>query len=430
MTTGNFSRHFVYSRLQTTSIILYSIFKNEAAAQPLNHLLSSRINYEICISHLSTMKKILSVFIATASGIAAAIYLSGYGYIFKAAALNLKKGPIAPSIDDEEKFPSRPVPNLYAEPWKKNTAYNTKFLPENILKELKKTQASSLVIIRDNEIFHEQYWKDHQPSSLMNSFSMAKGILCLLVGCAIDDGYLKSEDQLLSTLFPSYKNSRYGQFLTIRHLMTMQAGLDWKEEYHHPFAENSKQYFIEDLAEQAFGVEVKEMPGQTYKYQSAAPQLLGLALRKATGKDLASYLSEKIWIPLGMEFPAKWSTDEKGIEKAFCCIHATPRDFAKIGQLMMQNGKWKGKQLISKKFCEKLLTPTKANDAFCFSVWADDESELKCRFLYGFLGQFIIMVPEKNIVIVKTGFYNRLDVDKKQRPVQVKMMIEEIIGML
>ncbi len=376
------------------------------------------------------MRKTLSVFIAGTSALAAVIYLSGYGYIFKAIAVNLKKGPTVPSIDDAEEFPSRAVPNLHPEPWKKSAAYNTNVLSETVLKELKKTRASSLVIIRNNELLHEQYWRDHHPSSLMNSFSMAKGILSLLTGCAIDDGFLESEDQLLSSVFPSYKNSRYGQFLTFRHLMTMQAGLDWKEEYHHPFAENSKQYFIEDLAEQAFGIEVKEMPGQKYEYQSVAAQLLGLALKKATGKEPASYLSEKLWKPLGMEFPAKWSTDEKGMEKAFCCIHATPRDFAKIGQLLLQNGTWNGKQLISKQYCEKLLTPTEVNDAFCFAVWADDESKVKCRFFYGFLGQFIIMIPDKNMVIVKTGFYNRLDVDKKQRPVQVGLMIEELSALL
>ncbi|WP_034761016.1 serine hydrolase domain-containing protein [Chryseobacterium gregarium] len=376
------------------------------------------------------MKKIVSAIIAGISAFAAVIYLKGYGYIFKAVAINLKKGPLVPSIDDEEKFPSRAVTNLHPKPWQKSTTCNTNTLSERLVQELKKTRASSLVVIRDNKLLHEQYWKGHDSSSLMNSFSMAKGILSVLVGCAIDDGYLQSEDQLLSSVFPSYKDSRYGQFLTFRHLMTMQAGLDWKEEYHHPFAENSKQYFIDDLAEQAFGIEVKEMPGEKYEYQSVAAQLLGLALRKATGRELSSYLSEKLWKPLGMDFPAKWSTDEKGMEKAFCCIHATPRDFAKIGQLVMQNGTWEGKQLISKEYCGKLLTPTKANDAFCFTLWADDENEVKCRFFYGFLGQFIIMVPEKNMVIVKTGFYNRLDVDKKQRPLQVRLMIEELTPLL
>ncbi|WP_288243607.1 serine hydrolase [uncultured Chryseobacterium sp.] len=371
------------------------------------------------------MKKILSVFIAAAAASVVAIYLSGYHFVFKAFALNIKKGPITPSIDDAEKFSSRSIPNQSPEPWEKSPQYNSLKLPDSILKELKKTRASSLVVIQDQKLVYEEYWKNHDASSLMNSFSMAKGILSLLVGCAIDDGYLQSEHQLLSSIFPSYKNSRYGKHLTLCHLMTMQAGLDWKEEYHHPFSENSKQYFVEDLARQAFEIECKEMPGQNYEYQSVAAQLLGLALRKVTQKDLAAYFAEKIWKPLGMESPAKWSVDKKGVEKAFCCIHATARDFAKIGQLVMQNGYWKGKQLISEEYCKRMLTPTKLNDAFGFTIWADDEDSLKYRFFYGFLGQFIIMIPEKQMVIVKTGFYNRLDVDEKKRPVQVKLFAEE-----
>lgn len=376
------------------------------------------------------MKKILSSFIAGASAVVAVIYLSGYGYIFKAAAINLKKGPMTPSTDDEEKFPSHTVPNHHPTPWQKDAAYNTKTLSEITVIELKKTRASSLIVIHDNKLLHEQYWKDHGPASLMNSFSMAKGILSILVGCAIDDGYLQSEDQLISSVFSSYKDSHYGKFLTFRHLMTMQAGMDWKEEYHHPFAPNSKQYFINDLAEQAFNVEIKEMPGEKYEYQSVAAQLLGLALTKATGKELATYLSEKLWKPMGMEFSAKWSTDEQGMEKAFCCIHATPRDFAKIGQLIMQEGNWNGLQLISKAYCKKLLTPTKMNDAFCFTLWANDDSKLQHRYFYGFLGQFIIMIPEKKMVIVKTGFYNRLEVDEKQRPLQAKFLVEELTHMI
>lgn len=372
------------------------------------------------------MKKVLTAFLAGTSAVAAVIYLSGYGYIFKAVAINLKKGPITPSTDDEKKFPSRTVDHLNPKQWENDIDYNKKTLPESILKDLEKTRTSSLVVIRDNKLVHEQYWKDHNSSSLLNSFSMTKGILAILVGCAIDDGYLKSEDQLISSIFPVYKKSQYGKFLTFRHLMTMQAGFDWIEEYHHPFAPNSKQYFIDDLVEQAFEVELKEMPGEKYEYQSVAPQVLGLALRKATGKNLSDYLSEKLWKPLGMEFPAKWSTDEKGMEKAFCCIHATARDLAKIGQLVMQEGNWNGRQIISKEFCKKLITTTKVNDAFCFSVWANDDNDLKYRFFYGFLGQFIIMIPEKNMVIVKTGFYNRLEVDKKLRPLQVKLLTEEL----
>lgn len=370
--------------------------------------------------------KLLLGFLAGTTAAAATICIFGYSYVFRALSMNLKKGPLTPSTDDGEKFPSNSVLNFKPHPWQKHTDYNKKFLSERLLEELKKTNTSSLIIIKNSKIIHEQYWKKHDSSSHMNSFSMAKGILSILTGCAIDDGYLESEDQLISSVFPEYSDSQYGKYLTFRHLMTMQAGFDWEEEYNHPFAENSKQYFVKDLAEQTFSTEIKEMPGKKYQYQSVAPQLLGLALRKVTGENLADYLSEKIWQPLGMESVAKWSTDEKGVEKAFCCIHAIPRDFARIGQLLLQNGNWEGNQLINKKYCERLLSPTPENDAFCYTVWADNENEIKLRFFYGFLGQFIIMIPSENIVIVKTGIYNSLEVDKKKRPLQVKILAEEI----
>lgn len=372
------------------------------------------------------MKKVLAIFF-TGTAATALIYLSGYSYLFKAIGLNLKKGPLTPSTDDAEKFPYHIIEKSITKKWRISANYNQKTVSDCLTKDLKKTRASSLLVIQDGEIVVEQYWKDHNAVSLLNSFSMAKGVLSILVGCAIADGYVDSENALVSSFFPQYKMSRYGKFLTLQHLMTMQAGLDWEEEYHHPFAPNSEQYFVEDLAAQALGIEVKEMPGEKYEYQSVAAQLIGLVLKKATGKNLADYLSEKIWKPLNMESSAKWSTDDKGLEKAFCCIHATTRDFARIGQLILQNGNWEGKQLIDQEFCKRMLTPMKQNKAFCYTIWADDDDEIGYRFFYGFLGQFIIIIPEENMVIVKTGMYNRLEVDEKKRPKQAKLLVQEFV---
>lgn len=362
-----------------------------------------------------------------AVGVAAiVIYLSGYRYIFKAIRKNIEPGPITPSNDDAEKFPAHIVSVNVSKPWQIHRQYNSFILPDDLTKELKKSRSSSLLVIKDNQLIFEKYWKKHEQSSLLNSFSMAKGILSLLVGCAIRDGYIKSENQLVYDYIPKYKNDPYGKHLTICHLMTMQAGYDWMEEYNHPFAENSKQYFVEDLEEQALDVTFKEMPGQKYEYQSVAAQILGIVLRRAVGKSLSDYLSLRLWTPLQMEYAAKWSIDNKGIEKAFCCIHATSRDFAKIGQLILQKGQWQDQQIFNKDFYDRMFAPTKENDAFGYSIWVDDESDVKSIFFYGFLGQFIIIIPEKDLIIVKTGFFNRLDVDEKKRPLQVKLLVGEI----
>ena len=373
------------------------------------------------------MNKKFTFFIGSLSTLVGLVYLTGYGYIFKALRINLRKGPLSPSTDDAEKFPFRYVDNGSAVPLDKDSRYNSDVLSDLLIKELSRSKTSSLIIVKDNKLLHEQYWKGHSFNSATNSFSMAKGILSILVGCAIDDGYLQSEDQLVSSFLPLYRERSYGKFLTLRHLMTMQAGLDWKEEYHHPFAPNSKQYFVKDLVEQTLEVDIKEMPGKRYEYQSVSSQLLGICLRAATGKDLATYLSEKIWKPLEMEFPAKWSTDEKGIEKTFCCLHATPRDYAKIGQMLLQNGIWNGDRIVSESYCNRMLSSTNVNDAFCYAIWANDGYSVKHRFFYGFLGQFIIMIPERNMVIVKTGLSDHLEVDEKLRPREVKLLIEQLI---
>lgn len=370
-----------------------------------------------------------SVFALSAAGVAA-IYLSGYGYIFKALKINLKKGALTPSSDDSRKFPYHSVATEKPETFEKDPQYNSLKFSGILYEELRKSRASSFLIIKKGKLLREQYWKNHDSQSLLNSFSMAKGFLSLLVGCAVDDGFFTSENQKISDFFPHYKDQKFGKHLMLKHLMTMQGGFDWTEEYRHPFAENSKQYFVEDLAKQVFETDLVEMPGCRYEYQSVSAQLLGLTIQKATGTSLAAYFSEKIWKPLQMEKDARWSIDEKGNEKAFCCVHASARDFAKIGQLILQKGKWKGKQIISGDFLEKMMLPTKENEAFGFCLWADDESLVKYRFFYGFLGQFIIIIPEKELVIVKTGLYNRLEVDEKKRPLQVKLFVEEVLKSL
>lgn len=363
--------------------------------------------------------------IGTAAGIGL-IYAFGYQFLFKAIGLNLKKGGFTPSIDDGDKFEAHQVPNGTPIPWKQHKNYNKKRLSKAIIDNLKETKAASLLIIKDGRILHEQYWNDHNQYSLMNSFSMAKAILALLVGAAIEDGKIRNENQLFSDFYPEFAEDKYGKHLRLKHLMMMQGALDWEEAYKHPFAPNSKQYYIDDLAKQVFARKLKEMPGRKYEYQSASPQLLAFALRKAIGQSLASYLSEKLWQPLGMYQSAEWSVDGQGMEKAFCCIHGTARDFAKIGLLLLQDGKFEGKQIIRAAYVRNMKKPSKPNDAFGHSVWVDDECSIKHQFLYGFLGQFIVLIPEKNMVIVKTGHDNNLPVDDKLRPLQVGLMVKEL----
>lgn len=372
------------------------------------------------------MKKVFRILGIFTSSSIIAIVIYKYDYLLKALKMNLNPSAPTPSPDDKNKFPSRCIESDCPEKPEFHPLYNRMDISDKLSQELNRTDTLSLLIIKEEKIFYEKYWKDHDSCSLFNSFSMAKGIISLLVGCAIADGYLNSEDQLISAFLPEYKDNKFAKHLTFRHLLTMQSGLQWNEEYNHPFAENSEQYFIDDLEKQIKDLDFKQMPGKEYEYQSASAQLLGIALRKVIGKDLALYLSEKIWKPMNMEHSAYWSIDKKGMEKAFCCIHATSRDFAKIGMLLIQNGKWKGNQILDKEYCKRMMTPSFLNDAYCYNIWANDDHSIRYRFFYGFLGQFIIIIPEKKIIIVKTGFHKNFQVDQKMRPLQVDLMVREI----
>ena len=248
------------------------------------------------------------------------LYKIGFGFLWKALKSNVSEGSAVPSINDVEKFPKKIINHSLPKPWRVHCNVNQQILSPQLLEELTRTNVASILVVQNQEIIYEKYYKGYQKQSLTNSFSMAKGILSLLVGCAIDDGFLSSEEEKVSKYIKKYNENQFGKHLTFKNLMTMESGLDWSEEYRHPFAENSKQYFLDDLNEQALAVEFKKMPGLEYEYQSVAAQILGLALRKAINMDLSEYLSRKLWIPLGMQSPAFWSTDRRGMEKAFCCI--------------------------------------------------------------------------------------------------------------
>ena len=276
---------------------------------------------------------------------------------------------------------------------------------------------------------HEQYWDGYTKNSKTNSFSVAKGITALLLGAAIDDGKIKDENELFSDFYENYRNVEFGNKLTLKNLTTMEAGLNWSEHYNNPFGPTAKAYYGNSLAEAVFLRGFKNNPGEKFEYQSGATQLLGFAIRKAVNQPLASYASRKLWIPLRMERNADWTVDENGMEKTFCCIQSNARDYGKIGQLMLNNGKVDSLQIINPNYLTKMTTPTQhSNGAYGYGIWINNDSQYKHYYFWGILGQYIIVVPEKNIVIVRTGNNENIIEDTKGRPTQVDFIVKEVIN--
>lgn len=372
--------------------------------------------------------RILKYMIGGAVAGAAAAYFLGYDYLFSGISKTYLKGKSSAYIDDGNLFPSNPIATESPKRWEEDPEYNTKELPKDLVDDLKHSRTAAFVVIRNGKILHEQYWEGYNQLSQTNSFSMAKAVTVMLLGKALEEGMIGNIDEKLSDFYSEFKEKTFGNEVTLKNLAQMESGLDWDENYNNPFLPNAKAYYGKSLVKAVFSRKFKEKPGIRFEYQSGATQLLGFALKKALKKPLASYLSEKFWIPLGMEQNAKWSTDHYGMEKTYCCIHSNARDFAKLGQLFLNDGQFGGQQILNTDFIEQMRTPTeKSENIYGMGLWINHDNPIKHYYFLGLQGQYIIMVPEHNMVIVKTGSYSNNPKNDRGRPDQVKFLVNETV---
>jgi len=349
------------------------------------------------------MKRILAYILTAVIVVYVVTSVTGYNYLYKALWYNFA------DVDDYKIFPNRTVDKSASMRWVTGTNYNAVQPDLQLRKKLESLETLALVVVKNDTLVYEEYWDDFNKSSISNSFSIAKSVCGLLTGFAVQDGYIKSIDEPIGKYLPEFATGDKAK-ITIRHLLTMSSGTDWDESYSSPFSATTKAYYGNDLRKVVTAVNVKHTPGTFWEYHSGDTELLGLVLEKATGKRLSDYASEKLWRPMHAEYPALWSLDtDNGMEKAYCCFNATARDFARIGSLMLNKGKFRGTQLLDNKFVEESIKPCNVKDAdgkpvgyYGMQWWLlpDRDGVFYAR---GILGQYVIVVPKKNIVVVRLG---------------------------
>ncbi len=295
--------------------------------------------------------------------------------------------------------------------WRHDSLYNEQKLSPADLESIESFGTTAFVIIRDNKILHEQYWDGGSDTTRSNSFSAAKSIVSLLIGCLVDEGKIKSLDQPITDFLPGFKNTN-GFTLRIKDLLTMSSGLDWDEEYSSLFSPTTKAYYGSHLADQVLALKVVSQPGKIFRYQSCDSQLLSLIIEEASGKSLSDYASEKLWKPLGAEHPALWSLDkEGGVEKAYCCFNSTATDFARIGQMVLDSGQFNNRQIVSKAYLEEATSPATwitGEDGspltyYGYQFWMLTYKGHKVVYARGILGQYIFIIPSLDAVVVRLG---------------------------
>ncbi len=266
--------------------------------------------------------------------------------------------------------------------------------------------ASAFIIIQNDTIKYEHYNGWLKKLDNVNIFSVSKSITALLCGIAIKEGKIHSIDDYVTDYIPELRTAdKHFKSLKIRHLLNMQAGLKFKENYSNPFCSMALLYFGHDMISQIKKLKFKTAPGSQYEYNSMTTAILSYVLERATGTKYAQYLSEKLWKPLGMETLATVTLDSKKNRnaKSYGGINTNIHDLAKIGRLVLNKGNWNGKQIVDSAWVKQMYIPAIKDNNNSYSLGWYNFTTSKTIYANGLFGQYIVVYPKYNIVAVRVG---------------------------
>ncbi len=270
-------------------------------------------------------------------------------------------------------------------------------------------RTAALVVVHDGKIRLERYGLDFHGEGRWTSFSVAKSLTSTLVGAAIRDGYIESIDDPVSEYIPAMQGSVYDG-VSIRQLLTMTSGVQWNEDYEDPNSDVAR--FNAHQPEPGVDTTVsymralpREAPaGSTWVYKTGETNLIGVLVSSATGKELAAYLSEKIWAPFGMEQDASWLLGSTRHEISGCCIQAATRDFARFGMFMLDGGEIDGQPVLPEGWIEAATTSQvdigRPGSGYGYQWWTFDDGTYAAR---GIFGQGIFIDPARRLVIASNS---------------------------
>ena len=270
------------------------------------------------------------------------------------------------------------------------------------------TETNAFLVIKDGKLVFEKYYNGKSKDTLLPTYSVAKTLTSIMIGQLITAGKLKESDTFVSIL-PEYKAGTDFDLVTIRDLLDMNSGIGVSDNY--PTGPSgwgvaiAQMYASTDLYWWLHhNQKMWEKPGTKPEYRSINTQLLGMVIAKLTGETVSEYFQKNVWQPIGAQSQAKWNVDHVGgIEKTFCCFNATARDFARVGQLFVNNGAANigGGSVISASYLKRMSTPVVTLDynwGYSAQTWHPFPDSI---LLLGLHGQYIYVQPKEQVVIVK-----------------------------
>lgn len=280
----------------------------------------------------------------------------------------------------------------------------------------------SILIIRDGYLVTEAYFNPYSRDIKHNIFSASKSMSALLTGIAMEEGYIDSLRQPVLDLFPEYKNAVKNlddrkRSLTLFHLLTMTDGLEWVDG---PYLARRKGDFLslltaDDGIRYYLDKPVKEDPGTKWNYNSGSSYMLSAIIQETTGRSALEYAREKLFEPIGI-WDAYWGSYQQGISNGGSEMFLRPRDFARIGHLVLNKGNWDGKQVIPSKWVRHAtMRPQVKVDfleyGYCYQWYYDVSLPYKSTSAGGLGGQYLFVIPDLDMVVVFTASLIERDPD-------------------
>ena len=270
-------------------------------------------------------------------------------------------------------------------------------------------RSAALLVVHDGKLRLERYGLGYDASGRWTSFSVAKSFTSTLVGAALRDGAIKSMDDKVSDYIPEMKGSAYND-VSLRQLLTMTSGVKWNEDYADPnsdvarFNGHKPEDGVDSLVSYMRRLPREVPAGTRWHYSTGETNLVGVLLARAVQKPLATYLSEKIWVPAGMEQQATWILNRSGQEISGCCIQASPRDYARFGLFILGGARVGGQSLVPDGWLAEATSQRTGIDrpdrGYGYQWWTYTDGTFAAR---GIFGQGIFIDPKRRIVIVSNA---------------------------
>lgn len=271
----------------------------------------------------------------------------------------------------------------------------------------------SVLLLKDNQLVLEEYFGEHGPDIAHDLRSTSKSIRSILLGIAIDKGFIRSIDdpihKYLKNSIPQKNLDPRKVSITIRHLITMSTGLDCNDWDKKSKGQEDKVYKKKDWLQYTLDLPMLSNPGETSHYCSMGVILMTEIIAQASGMSIDKFAELYLFQPLGIK-NVKWGhTSDKEVIDSGKRLYLTSRDMAKIGQLILNEGKWNEKEIVSEEWIIESTTPkTKITGIdYCYLWWNIpfklNQKTIISKTATGNGGQYIMIIPEMNIVAVFTG---------------------------